>query len=96
MKNWSKAIDLLKGCGAFNHPSGGVTIDNRVIRVVEKLLDDLNEKEEVNRKLSFGLRKVALHSMEVLSMSPTFVRDVCMRNANSTIETSLNTKDGRE
>lgn len=90
MKNWSKAVGLLEGCGAFNHPSGGVSIDNRVITVVGRLLDTVDKKGEINKKLSFGLRKAALDLIEVANMLPTYVRDECLRNANTAFETALN------
>ena len=90
MKNWTKAIDLLESCGAFSHPEGGVSIDNRVISVVDGLLDDLDNEAVVNRKLSFGLRKAALDLMEVSNMLPTYIREECLRNANIAIETALN------
>ena len=90
MKNWSKAIDLLESCGAFDHTAGGVSIDNRIICVVGRLLDILDNKDEINKKLSFGLRKASLDLIEVANMLPTYARDECMRNANTAIETALN------
>lgn len=48
MENWEEAIDLLSATGAFNLKDGGVSIDNRIIKCLDKIL---KEKIEIFKML---------------------------------------------
>ena len=51
MENWCEAIDLLSATHAFDQPQGGVSIDNRIIKVVAMLIDERDRYREALQEI---------------------------------------------